>query len=110
MGQASECRVYFSTVKTDLDADYPEGITADPAAGPTHGTSVFELTNGISYFFTVEALVDGERSMRSAPVSAVPIGVPFVVTKTLDPMFLRNNFQGWVGMAIEVGDTLIRMT
>ena len=34
MGQASEFRVYFSTVEADLAAPHPEGITVAPAAGP----------------------------------------------------------------------------
>ena len=108
IGAASEFRVYFSTVETDLDAANPEGITVAPAAEATHGGSVSGLTNGTLFFFRVEALVDGERSFRSDTVSAVPTGVPFVVTKTLG--LLRNDFQGWVGMAIEVGATAVRVT
>ena len=41
-------------------------------------------------------------------MSAVPLGVPFVVTGDAGP--LRNDFEGWVGMAIEVGDAPIRVT
>ena len=101
-------QIYRRTVETDLDAANPDKITVAPAAGPTHSASVTGLTNGTLSLFRVVALVDGERSIRSATVSAAPTGVPFVVTKTLG--MERNDFQGWVGMAIEVGAAPIRVT
>lgn len=73
---------------------------ADPAAGDDQVGAVTSLDNGTTYFFSVQPRhLDGRESL---------VDPNSIVSSTLGPP--RNNFKGWVGMEVVVGEAPIRVT
>lgn len=101
-------RIHYGT-QADALSSFED---ADPAAsGDDHVGAVTALENGTTYFFNVQTR-DGEgvesKLSPNSVVSATPGVTPFVMSSNLGPP--RNNFVGWVGMAIAVGAAPIRIT
>lgn len=101
-------RIFYGT-QADTLSSFED---ADPAAsGDDHVGAVTALENGTTYFFNVQTRDDEDAKSVLDPnsvVSATPGVTPFVMSSNLGPP--RNNFQGWVGMAIVVGAAPIRVT
>jgi hypothetical protein len=83
-------------------------LSVTPGPNGEHAADIGSLTNGTKYFFVIASTpLSGDQFIRdSAEVSGTPGVTSFVTTVNFSGP--RNNFQGWVGMAITLGaDDLI---
>ena len=73
------------------------------ATGSSYTTAATQAVNSGTEFLCIVSNSNGSISSTFATLTIQPAGAPpsFVVSKTLGT--LRNNYTGWVGMAIQVG-------
>ena len=88
---------------TQAGGPYPNSVQVAPGPGAQHAGSVTGLPNGVPHFFKITGETgDSDIFIEdSAEVSATPGVTSFVVSTQLGPT--RNNFQGFVGMAFDMG-------
>lgn len=104
-GQATSFEVAYGTQQ---GGPYPNQRSVMPAAaGVQHGVTIGSLVNGTPYFFRVGGAGDNSVIEQSAEVAATPGVTEFInpAAITLGPV--RNNFAGFVGMAIRPTTTIV---
>lgn len=67
------------------------------------------LPNGVRFFFRIRSEGPDGNSPYSAEVSDVAGVTPFIQSQVL-PIETRNDWQGWLGMAIQMGSSPILVT
>lgn len=86
---------------TQQGGPYPNTRSVMPAAaGVQHGVTIGSLVNGTPYFFRVGGVGDDSVIQQSAEVSAPPGVTEFINAAAITLGTVRNNFAGFVGMAI----------
>ena len=90
---------------------YPNPVDVTPGANGEHTADINPLTNGTTYYFIIasEPVDDNKGIYPSPEVSGTP-GVTSFVTSVASFGGPRNNFQGWVGMAITMGSNDLIVT
>lgn len=84
----------------------PVGTQKFTAATLHDGTP---LPNAVRFFFRIRSEGPDGNSPFSAEVSGIAGVTPFIQSMTL-PSVTRNDWQGWLGMAIQMGPDPIRVT
>ena len=86
---------------TQQGGPYPNKRSVMPAAtGVQHGDTIGSLVNGTLYFFRVGGAGDDSVIEQSQEVSATPGVTAFINAAAITLGPVRNNFAGFVGMAI----------
>ena len=107
-GKATNFQIWYGE---QMGGPYPTGPRdAAPSATTKHGAPVSPLTNGTTYYFKVMAFTAQGSSVLEEcnEASATPGVTNFLVEKVLGAP--RNNFDGWVGMAIQVRSNPVTVT
>lgn len=106
-GDAISFAIVFGT---QAGGPYPGSVEVVPGPGAQHAGAVTGLPNGVLHFFRITGQTgdSGTVIRDSAEVSATPGVTSFVVSTVLGPT--RNNFQGFVGMAFNIGPTNVIVT
>jgi hypothetical protein len=108
-GIADRFRVEWGTKKggpyseTDFVPVGTQTFTADKLSDDT------PLPNGVRFFFRIKTEGSDGNSPFSAEASDVAGITPFIQSQTF-PTATRNDWQGWLGMAIQMGSAPILVT
>mgnify|MGYP001163415022 CR=1 FL=1 len=106
-GGSSRFEVIYGT---QAGGPYPDRLAVQASSGLEYSATVPGLVNSTVYYFRVKAFTSDDDA-QSEEVSASP-GVPFIAPTPAAAMLgaQRNNFQGWVGMAVQLGPAPVVVT